>query len=122
VRLGSATGVLFGLSAALTKAVVERLDDGVLHAVLDWHVVALVAVGWAGMELAQRSLRAGSLGPAVASQMALDACSSVAIGVLAFGERLHTTTFGALVAVAGLAAMVCGLAVLAAGAPVEAAR
>ncbi|MDA0185004.1 DMT family transporter [Solirubrobacter phytolaccae] len=114
VRLGCATGVLFGLSAALTKAVVERLDEGVLHALLDWHVVALVIVGWASMELSQRSLRAGALGPAVASQMALDALTSVAIGVLAFGERLHTSAAGFAFALLGLAAMVAGLAVLAA--------
>ena len=45
VGLGCATGVLFGLSAALTKVVVGRLDEGVLHALIDWHVLALIVVG-----------------------------------------------------------------------------
>ena len=41
---GTASGILFGLAAALTKATVDRLDDGVFALLGDWHVYALVAV------------------------------------------------------------------------------
>ena len=44
VALGCATGVLFGVSAALTKVVVGRLERAA-HTLLDWHVLALVVVG-----------------------------------------------------------------------------
>jgi drug/metabolite transporter (DMT)-like permease len=111
--LGAATGVLFGLSAALTKATVERLDGGVLHVALDWHVWALVAVGYASMALAQASLQAGPLGPAVATQMALDPIASLLLGTLAFGERLHADAAGTAGALAGIALMVAGIAALA---------
>ena len=80
-RLGCATGVLFGLSAALTKVVVGRLDEGVLHALLDWHVPALIVVGAVSLDRSQASLRAGSLGTALAAQMSLDAVTSLLIGV-----------------------------------------
>jgi drug/metabolite transporter (DMT)-like permease len=112
--LGSAAGVLFGLSAALIKATVERLDGGVVNVVADWHLWALIVVGYVSMELAQRSLQVGRLAPAVATQTALDPVTSLALGVLAFDESIHETTLGAIGALAGMAVMVAGIVVLAA--------
>ena len=106
--------MLFGLSAALTKATVTRFDGGLAHMLLDWHVVALAVVGYAGMARAQASLRAGSLGTALAAQMAFDAISSLLIGLLAFGERLHATSAGGAAALAGVALALAGIARLAA--------
>ncbi|HYC81516.1 MAG TPA: DMT family transporter, partial [Solirubrobacterales bacterium] len=65
--LGIATGVLFALSAALTKAVVDELDDGVLTIFTTWHLYALAAVGYASMTLNQLALNTGALAPAVAT-------------------------------------------------------
>ncbi|RKQ93021.1 hypothetical protein C8N24_2880 [Solirubrobacter pauli] len=107
VRIGCATGVLFGVSAALTKVVVAD------HTLLDWHLVALAVVGAASLERSQASLRAGSLGIAVGAQMAFDALTSVLIGVLAFGERLHTSpplVVAALVALGVALGGILGLA------------
>jgi drug/metabolite transporter (DMT)-like permease len=111
--LGSATGLLFGLSAALTKATVERLDGGVLDVVADWHVYALVVVGYASMTLSQASLQTGALAPAVATQMVLDPVASLLLGILVFGERLHETAAGAIASVAALCVMFGGLVALA---------
>jgi drug/metabolite transporter (DMT)-like permease len=113
--LGSATGLLFGLSAALTKATVERLDGGLLDVVGDWHVYALVVVGYASMTLSQASLQTGALAPAVATQMVLDPVASLALGVFAFEERLHETTAGVAASLVALAVMLGGLVVLSAG-------
>jgi len=107
VQLGCVTGVLFGVSAALTKVVIAQ------HTLLDWHIVALVAVGAVSLERSQASLRAGTLGTAVAGQMALDALTSLAIGVLAFGEQLHTSPLGAAVALASLGVALAGITRLA---------
>jgi drug/metabolite transporter (DMT)-like permease len=112
--LGTATGLLFGLSAALTKATVERLDDGVLAVLGDWHVYALVVVGYASMTLSQASLQTGALAPAVATQMVLDPVASLLLGILAFGERLHETALGVIASLAALVAMLAGLVALAA--------
>jgi drug/metabolite transporter (DMT)-like permease len=63
--LGVATGVLFALSAALTKAVVDELDDGILTIFTTWHLSALAVVGYASMTLNQLALNTGALAPAV---------------------------------------------------------
>jgi drug/metabolite transporter (DMT)-like permease len=112
--LGAAAGILFGLSAALTKATVEQLDDGVLSVFEHWHVYALLVVGYASMTLSQSSLQAGALAPAVATQMALDPVASLFLGTLAFDETIHDSTAGLLGALAGMVVMIAGIAYLAA--------
>ncbi len=114
--LGSAAGVLFGLCAALIKATVERLDGGPVHVIADWHLWALLVVGYASMALGERSFQAGPLAPALATQTALDPTTSLAIGVFAFNERIHQTTVGAVGALAGMALMIAGIVVLVSGA------
>ena len=111
--LGTAAGILFGLSAGLTKAVVEQLDDGLLQVFEHWHVYALLVVGWASMTLSQASLQTGALAPAVATQMSLDPVTSLLLGTLAFKEEIHDSTAGVILALAGIGLMIVGLAVLA---------
>lgn len=111
---GTAAGVLFGLSAALTKTVVEQLDDGILSVLGDWHLYALLAVGYASMTLSQTSLSTGALGAAVSTQMALDPVASLLLGTLAFQEEIHDSALGVVAALAGVVVMLAGLVVLAA--------
>jgi drug/metabolite transporter (DMT)-like permease len=112
--LGTAAGVLFGLSAGLTKAVVEQLDDGVLSVLGDWQLYALVVVGYVGLTLSQASLQTGALAPAAATQMALDPVASLLLGTLAFDETIHDSAAGAAGALAGILVMLAGIAYLAA--------
>ena len=111
--LGIATGILWGLSAGLTKTVVEDLDEGVLSLLGDWHLYALAVVGWLSLTLAQASLQAGALAPAVATQAAVDPIASVLLGTLAFEETIHHGALGVAGSLAGFAAMVGGIVVLA---------
>jgi drug/metabolite transporter (DMT)-like permease len=111
--LGSAAGILYGLCAALIKATVERLDVGVVHMIADWHLWALVIVGYASMALGQASLQVGRLAAAVATQTALDPVTSLLLGVFAFDESIHETAVGVAGAVAGVAVMVAGIVGLA---------
>jgi drug/metabolite transporter (DMT)-like permease len=111
--LGTAAGILFALSAALTKATVEQLDDGVLSIFEHWQVYALVVVGYASMTISQSSLQAGALAPAVATQMALDPVTSLFLGTLAFEETIHDQTGALLAALAAFAVMIAGIAFLA---------
>ena len=66
--LGLAAGMLLGgIVAALTKATVDRFDQG-LEAVLgDWHVYALGGVALTGFLLLQAALQTGALAPAMTS-------------------------------------------------------
>jgi drug/metabolite transporter (DMT)-like permease len=112
--LGIAAGILFGLSALLTKATVERFDDGILEVIADWHLYALVVVGYASFAISQASLQTGALAAAVATQMSLDPLVSVALGVFALGERLHDSFLGHVAVLGSLAVMIAGLVFLAA--------
>lgn len=111
-----AAGVLFGLCAALIKATVERLDGGLVNVFADWHVWALVVVGYASMALSERSFQAGPLAPALATQTALDPIASLALGVFAFNEGIHESAVGVVGALAGIALMTAGIGVLVSGA------
>ena len=110
---GIATGILFGLSAALTKTCVERLDEGVLGLLGDWELYALIVVGWVGMTLCQASLQTGRLASAMATQMVLDPVTSVLLGTLAFDETIHTSAVGLGGSLVALVVMLAGLVVLA---------
>jgi drug/metabolite transporter (DMT)-like permease len=110
--LGSSAGILFALTAVLTKAVADQLGDGVLDVFTHWHLYALVAVGWAGTTVSSAALQTGALAPAAATQMSLDPVASIALGVFAFDEQLHDTATGAALALVGFAVMVVGLVVL----------
>jgi drug/metabolite transporter (DMT)-like permease len=111
--LGTAAGILFGVSAALTKATVDQLDEGVLHLVLDWHIYALLAVGYAGMTVSQVSLQTGVLAPAISTASILDPITSVALGVTLFEESLHDDAAGVAATILALGVMFAGLIVLA---------
>jgi drug/metabolite transporter (DMT)-like permease len=65
--LGTASGLLFGLVSALTKGAVEVLQDDGLGVLGNWHLYALIVVGFAGMTITQLSLGTGILPPAVAT-------------------------------------------------------
>jgi hypothetical protein len=111
--LGTATGVLFGLSAALTDVTGHRFDDGVLEVFTSWPLYALIVVGYISMTLSQLSLNTGALAPAVATQMAFDPIVSVVLAVTLLQESLHETTLGWIVTLIALGAALAGMVVLA---------
>ncbi len=111
--LGTATGLLFGLSAALTKTVGDQVAHGVLTVFTDWHLYALVVVGYASMTFNQLALATGALAPALATAMAFDPIASIVLGTTLLQESLDTTALGVAVAIGALAATLAGLAVLA---------
>jgi drug/metabolite transporter (DMT)-like permease len=113
--LGTAAGLLFALTAALTKAVTDRLDDGLVDAVLDWRLLALIAIGYVSMTLNQLALSTGALAPAAATSMAFDPIASVILGVTLLQESIHETTLGAVATLLALAGALAGMVVLATG-------
>jgi hypothetical protein len=52
--LGTASGLLFGLVSALTKGAVEVFQDDGLEVLANWHLYALIVVGFAGMTITSR--------------------------------------------------------------------
>lgn len=111
--LGSATGVLFALSAALTKAVVDELHSGILHVLVSWELYALAGVGYASMTLNQLALNTGALAAAISTSATLDPVVSVVLGLTLFHESLHATGLQALGTLIALGAALIGMTVLA---------
>jgi drug/metabolite transporter (DMT)-like permease len=110
--LGTATGVLFALSAALTKVAADQVDDGLFEVFVHWHLYALIVVGYASMTLNQLALNTGALAPAVATALAFDPITSVIIGVTLLNESLHTSPAGIAGTVLALGAALAGMALL----------
>ena len=111
--LGTAGGILFGLAAALTKATVSLLDEGIGAVLWDWHVYALVIVSVAAFWLEQAALQTGALAAAVATTMAFDPLSSLVFGIGIFDEALHETALGYAVSLTLLGVALAGLVILA---------
>jgi drug/metabolite transporter (DMT)-like permease len=110
--LGIATGVLFALSAALTKAVVDELDDGIFTIFTTWHLYVLAVIGYASMTLNQMALNTGALAPAVATSMAFDPITSVLLGVILLDESLNVGPLEIVVSLLALVAAGAGMAIL----------
>jgi drug/metabolite transporter (DMT)-like permease len=113
MMLGAATGLLYGLTAALTKGTANLVDDGLLQALGHWEPYALVAIGLAGMLTAQSAFQAAPLGSSLPLLTAVDPVASILIGALAFREGLTTTGGAPVVEVLSLAVMVAGIVNLA---------
>ena len=111
--LGTAAGILFALSAALTKAVVDELQAGVLHVLGSWELYALIGVGYASMTLNQMALDTGKLATAVATSSALDPIASVVLGITLFDESLHANLLQAVGTAAALTLALVGMLILA---------
>jgi drug/metabolite transporter (DMT)-like permease len=115
--LGIGAGILFGLSAALTKAVVDRLDGGLMHTILSWEVPALIVVGYASMTVNQMSLDAGALAASVGASTAFDPIASVVLGLTLFGEVLNSSAVDIVATCASLSVALAGMLLLARSQP-----
>ncbi|MCB0876974.1 MAG: DMT family transporter [Solirubrobacterales bacterium] len=111
--LGIVTGILFGLSAALTKSVGDEVSDHLFGVFTDWHLYALIAIGYVSMTFNQLALTTGVLAPALAAMMALDPITSVVIGTTLMEESLHETPAGVAATLGALAATIVGMGILA---------
>ena len=111
--LGTATGVVFALTAALTKTVADGFAEGVVEVFTQWHLYALIAIGYVSMTLNQLALGTGALAPAIATALSVDPVASVVIGTTLFDESLHETPFAIVVTVLSLLVALGAIAILA---------
>ena len=111
--LGTASGLLFGLTAALTKATIDRFDDGFVAVVGDWHLWALIGVSVCAFWLTQAALQTGSLAPALATTMSFETVAGVALGMTILDEELHESALGIVGSCVSLVIALIGLVMLA---------
>jgi drug/metabolite transporter (DMT)-like permease len=105
---GSVAGILFGLSAALTKPTVESLHDGVGVMLSHWQCYALAIAGVLGFVLQQVSLGTGRLAPSVATVSVVNPIVGVLLGIAIFDERFSRPTWHVVVAIISLVVALAG--------------
>lgn len=113
VLLAVVVALAYGVSDAMTLAVVHVLDDGVLAVLVSWQTYALAAVAGVGSWLQQLAYQAGHLVASLPTVIVGDPVVGVTLGVVVLGEHLRVSGAGwggLVVAVAAMAAAVVALA------------
>jgi len=110
--IGTAAGILFGLHGALTKALAERLHDGIGPTLGSWVLWVSLAVALASMAVSQIALQAGDLPPAIATESVVDPVVSVVLGVGLYQEAIHSSAVGDVASLLAIGAMLLGLSAL----------
>jgi hypothetical protein len=91
VALASATGILYGVAAALTKSTVSLLDDGLVGILTSWEPYALVAAAALGTYLQQSSYQAGDLSQALPAAAVLEPVVAVGLGIAILQEDIRSS-------------------------------
>ena len=110
--LGIAAGGSFGLTAALMKSMTAEFAGGAVSGFTSWQLYAMIACGGMAMFLLQSALQAGRLAASQPGLTITDPLVATIWGVVLFGENIR----GGLVIlaeVAGIAAIVAGVIMLA---------
>ncbi len=113
VLLSGGAGVIYGVTAALTKTSSHLLDGGIVHLLAHWQPYALLVAGLAGMVISQSAFQAGSLDASLPTMSVVDPIVSIVIGALAFGETIAAGAGEVTLEVIALMAMSTGVILLA---------
>ena len=109
---GTVAGILFGLSAALTKPTLEFLHEGIDELLSNWEPYALAVAGVVGFVLQQVSLGTGRLAPSVATVSVANPVVGILLGVVLLDERLSRPLWHIVVACIGLGLALVGAVVI----------
>ncbi|GEM_PF-355899 len=113
VLLAAASGIAYGLTAALTKATADLLSFGWLRLALGWQTYALAAIGLLTLFMTQKAFHAGPLRASLPTLSVVDPVVSIIIGALALGESIATVGLHLPVEVLALALLTVGVVILA---------
>lgn len=89
--LGLATGITYGISAALMKYSYGLASEGFPKLLTSWPGYTLLFVGAGGIMLNQAAYRSGPLAGALPPLAIADPVVAIVFGVVAFGETLRTS-------------------------------
>ena len=89
--LGVVTGLAYGATAALIKAVGEAFAHDADAIFTNWPLYALLLIGPAGLAVNQVAFQAGPLSASLPAITAVDPLASILLGVLLYDEKLHGT-------------------------------
>ncbi|MBN9794595.1 DMT family transporter [Pseudonocardia sp. ICBG601] len=88
--LAAATGIAYGVVAALTLGVVDTLSDGLVALLTSWETWVLVVAVVGGTLLQQSAFQAGALGASLPAVVVGEPVVAAVVGVTVLDERLDT--------------------------------
>ena len=109
---GTIAGILFGLSAALTKPTLWYLHAGLGELFSHWEGYALAIAGVLGFVLQQVSLGTGRLAPSVATVSVANPVVGILLGTILLEERLSRPAWHVVIACIGLGLALAGAVVI----------
>lgn len=92
--LGAASGLLYGLAAAVTKYVTDLFSDGLGAVLTSWQTYTLVAAGAAGVFLQQKAFQVGPISASLPAVTIAEPLGAIFIGMAVLDERLRTGDLG----------------------------
>jgi drug/metabolite transporter (DMT)-like permease len=120
---GAGAGVTFGMQDALTRRVIQVLTGhGVVALLTTWPGYLLIVVGLLGFWLMESAFSAGPLHASLPAITAGEPVTGIALGIVVFSDRLHISPGLIALQAAGLAALVCGVVLVARGPALAAMR
>lgn len=109
IYYGLATGIVYSLTAVLTKATVDRIPSDVYPILGHWQLYALLIASAVGLVLNQSAFQAGHVAASLPVISVTNPVLSSAMGILLFGEHLDAHGAAAwVVASAAIVAMLVG--------------
>ncbi|MEV6771448.1 DMT family transporter [Nocardia sp. NPDC051030] len=103
--LGTAAGLLFGVSAALTIHVTQLFGDGVGPVLGSWQTYALVVTGLSGLYLQQRAYQVGPLSASLPAFTVTEPLGAAFLGLTVLDERLRSGPIGTAFVLASVVVM-----------------
>ena len=94
--LGAITGLAYGATAALIKAVGNSFGSDVSAVFTRWPLYVLLVIGPAGFVINQIAFQAGPLSASLPAISAVDPLASIVLGILLYDERLHGGAWSAI--------------------------
>jgi len=118
ILIGIASGLILGIADAFTRRSVQIIDSRYpLNLLVHWPGYAAVTAALIGLWLMQNAFNAAPLHASLPAVTAAEPAAGMVLGVLVFGDKVHVAPLLVAVQLAGVAAMVIGV-VLVAQAPV----
>ena len=89
---GLASGMTFGVNAALTKVVVHQLGQDPISVFSRWELYGLAVLSVSGLIMVQSAFQAGSLAAALPSMEVAEPVVAAIVGLVILREHLHART------------------------------
>jgi drug/metabolite transporter (DMT)-like permease len=111
---GASAGLVFGLQDALTRRTVQELEaHQIAGLVTSWSGYALLVVGVIALWLMESAFNAAPLHASLPAITAGEPVAGIAIGIVVFGDTMHTSAALIAVQAAGFVALITGVILVA---------